>query len=347
MSKPPKYCHWKRNRHNDGGYWYFERRGYPRVRLPGLPWSPQFMAAYEAAKGEAPLLIGADRVKAGTMAALIVSYYASTGFTALEDSTKSVYRRIIEGIRARHGEKPIAGLEPRHIRKLASEITYPTAKKRFISILRILLEHGIERGDIDSNPAFGIKPPKTERKGFHSWTDEEIARFEKRHLIGTKPRLALALLLYLGQRKSDVVKLGLQHRDKRNFRIKQKKTDAELQIPIHPQLDQILSATRTGNLAYLVTAFGKPYTANGFGNAFREWCDEAGLPHCTSHGLRKAAARRLAEAGASTHEIASIIGHESLREVERYTKAANQKRLAESAQAKVIAANFPRFEHEK
>ncbi len=95
-----------------------------------------------------------------------------------------------------------------------------------------------------------------------------------------------------------------------------------------------------------MTAFGKPYTANDFGNAFREWCDEAGLPHCASHGLRKAAARRLAEAGASAHEIASITGHESLREVERYTKAANRKKLAESASAKVIKA-FPGTKRER
>jgi integrase len=337
--KKPRYVHFKKDRRG-GGYWYFDRPGYPRVRLPGLPWSPQFMGAYESALGTDPLPIGAKSTAAGSMADLIVKYYGSATFKALEPSTQQVYRRIIERIRECHGAKPVKLIEPRHVRKLASEISAPAAARRFLSILRILLEHGVTCGMLDSNPAALVKGPKVKGKGFHSWTDAEIVSFEEAHPIGSKPRLALALLLYLGQRKSDVVKLGRQHRDGDVFRIAQKKTGAELEIPIHPALDEVLKATPSGHLAYLVTAFKKPYTANGFGNAFREWCDAAGLPHCTSHGLRKATARRLAEAGASPHEIASITGHESLREVERYTRAANRKKLAESAQAKVIAA-FP------
>jgi len=340
MKKPPKYCHHKQDRHGGSGFWYFERPEYQRVRLPGLPWSPQFMAAYQEALGSVPVPIGAKDVAAGTMADLIVKYYTSSAFKALEPSTQQFYRRIIERIREQHGKKPVKLLEPRHIRILASGIEAPTVARRFLSIFRILLEHGISCGMLDSNPAVGVKGPKLKGKGFHSWTDAEITQFEKTHPIGSKPRLALALLLFLGQRKSDVVKLGPQHRDGAVFRIAQKKTRAELEIPVHPALDEILKATPSGHLAYLVTTLSKPYTANRFGNVFRKWCDEAGLPHCASHGLRKAAARRLAEAGASAHEIASITGHESLREVERYTKAASRKKLAESAQAKVIAA-FP------
>jgi integrase len=338
MNKP-KYVHYKKDRRG-GGYWYYDRPNYPRVRLPGLPWSPQFMAAYEAALGTGPRRIGAKHAAAGSMADLTAKYYTSAAFTALEPSTQQVYRRIIERIRERHGEKSVKLIEPRHVRRLASEISAPTAARRLLSILRILLEHGVACGLLDHNAAALVKGPKVKSKGFHSWTDAEIARFEETHPIGSKPRLALALLLYLGQRKSDVVTLGPQHREGDVFRIAQKKTRAELEIPVHPALDEILKATPSGHLAYLVTGSKKPYTANGFGNAFRAWCDEAGLPHCTSHGLRKAAARRLAEAGASPHEIAAITGHESLREVERYTRAANRKKLAESAQAKVVAA-FP------
>jgi integrase len=122
--------------------------------------------------------------------------------------------------------------------------------------------------------------------------------------------------------------------------IDQGKTDgneeAHLEIPLHPKLREIIDETPSGHLNFLVTSFGKPYTANGFGNWFRDLCDAAGCPDVSAHGLRKAIARRLAEIGCSTHEIASITGHASLGEVERYTKAANRKRLARSPMTKLI-----------
>ena len=97
----------------------------------------------------------------------------------------------------------------------------------------------------------------------------------------------------------------------------------------------ILDATRSGNMAFLVTGFGQPFTAAGFGAWFRKRCNEAGLPKdCSFHGLRKAACRRLAEAGCSANEIAAISGHASLREVGRYTKAADQERMARNAMAR-------------
>jgi integrase len=346
MRRPPKYCHHKQDRHGGAGFWYYERRGFPRIRLPGLPWSPEFMAAYEAAIKGKPLPIGAKNVPSGSMADLIAKYYASAAFLGLERSTQQVYHRIVEKIREDHGHRAVADLEAKYIRILAARIQKPTAAKRFISILRVLLAHGVECGLIERNPAEGIKGPKVKTVGFHSWTEGEIAQFEARHEAETRERLALALLLYTGQRRSDVVRMGPQHVRDGELRIVQKKTRAELSIPVHPELAAIIETWPGGHMAFLVTAHGKPFTAAGFGNWFREACNAAGLPHCSAHGLRKAAARRLADAGATEHEIAAITGHESLREVERYAKGASQARLAKSAQAKVIAA-FPRTKGER
>ena len=89
-----------------------------------------------------------------------------------------------------------------------------------------------------------------------------------------------------------------------------------------------IDASPTGPLTYLETGYGKPFTANGFGNWFRDRCDEAGLPQCSAHGLRKATATRLADMGATPHQIMSITGHRSLSEVENYTRHANKRRLA-------------------
>jgi integrase len=108
-------------------------------------------------------------------------------------------------------------------------------------------------------------------------------------------------------------------------------------IPVVPDLRTIIDATPSGHLTFLTTAFGKPFTAAGFGNWFRDQCDAAGLPHCAFHGLRKAAARRLAEYGCTPHEIAAITGHATLKEIERYTKAASRKQLARAATDKAEA----------
>src|SRR5262249_37382748 len=117
------------------------------------------------------------------------------------------------------------------------------------------------------------------------------------------------------------------------------KTGAELAIPVLPDLREIIDATPSEHLTFIVSALGKPFHRGSFSNWFRAQCDAAGLPKgCSAHGLRKAACRRLAEAGCTVHQIAAISGHVTLEEVQRYTKAADQARLARSAMATVIKA---------
>jgi integrase len=177
---------------------------------------------------------------------------------------------------------------------------------------------------------------KNRSDGFHTWDEGEIAAFEKHHPIGSKARLALALLLYTAQRRSDVVRMGRQHIRDGVVHVRQQKTGTMLAVPLHPALAAIIEATPSKHLTFLTTSFGKPFTAPGFGNWFRERCNEAGLPrHCAAHGLRKAACRRLAEAGCSANVIASISGHTTLTEVARYTKAADQQRMARDGMAAI------------
>jgi integrase len=109
-------------------------------------------------------------------------------------------------------------------------------------------------------------------------------------------------------------------------------------IPIHPDLARVLASASRSHLAVLVTERGAPFTHAGFGNWFRDCCNKAGLPHCSAHGLRKASARRLADAGCTAHQIAAITGHASLSEIANYTRAADQKRLAREAMKKQIGA---------
>ncbi len=103
-----------------------------------------------------------------------------------------------------------------------------------------------------------------------------------------------------------------------------------LSIPVLPELQAVIDQTPTGNLAFLVTQFGKPFTPDGFGNWFRKRCDEAGLPNCSAHGLRKAGAAIAAENGATERQLMAIFGWSTMKEAARYTKAARQKVLAAS-----------------
>lgn len=180
------------------------------------------------------------------------------------------------------------------------------------------------------NPARDVPYLRVRGSGYHALTEVEIQRFEDRWSVGSKERLAFALLRYLGVRRSDVVRLCKQHLRNGWLIFITKKGNTPLELPIPPELQRIINASPTGDLHFLLTDYGKPFSAAGFGNWSRERCDAAGLTNCSAHGLRKAAATSLAEAGASAHQLMAWFGWHSLKDAERYTRSANQKKLAAS-----------------
>jgi integrase len=334
-----QYIHRFRDRHGKVRH-YFRRDGFKRVPLPGLPGSDQFMAAYRAALAgdTAPKLpIGATRTRPGTVAALVVSYYSSSEFRALSEATQATYRGIIERFRAEHGDKRVALLGREHIAKMmAKKVETPAAANNWLRMVRLLMRHAREAGLRGDDPTVDVRGIKIKTEGFHTWGEGEIAAFEAKHPKGTRARLALALLLYTAQRRSDVIRMGRQHISDGALRIRQQKTGIVVEIPVHPDLRATLDATPSEHLTFLTTKHGEPFTAPGFTNWFRECVEAAELPKgCAPHGLRKAAARRLAEAGCTAHEIMSFTGHTTLKEVQRYTAAADRRRLADSAAAKI------------
>jgi len=151
--------------------------------------------------------------------------------------------------------------------------------------------------------------------------------------LGTRARLAYELLLQLGQSRCDVVRMGRQHVRNGILSLRRQKTKVPFDVPVMPALQEAINAMPTGDhLTFLVTAFGKPFTAAGFGNWFRDVCNQAGLPkRCTSHGLRKAAATRLADRGATTTQLMAWFGWKTAGEAERYTRNADRKRAAATA----------------
>ena len=261
---------------------------------------------------------------------LVNQYFESGSFKALADITRRNRQNILRRFLEKYGDLPFRSLKPAQVRKIRDQYAEkPEAANNLMKALAQVFKYAVEYELREDNPVTGIGKLKTRTGGIASWSEKEIRQFEEYHPVGTRARVAFGLLLYTGQRRGDIVRLGRQHEDDGWLYFKQQKTGAEMAIPIFHELREILNAGPVGDLTYLVTEFGKPFTANGFGNKFRDWVEEAGLKGKSAHGLRKSAAQRLALKSHSTNEIAAIGGWETLSEVQRYTKGANRRVLAQ------------------
>jgi integrase len=335
MRRPPKFVHDYIDRHGKPRF-YFRKAGFKRVPLPGLPWSPEFMAAYETALGTTQCIeIGASRTNPGTINALVVVYYKSDGWHALSDDTQKTRRRIIERFRVAHGDKRVATLRQDHILKMLAAITRTTAKRDWLKAIRGLLRSAIPsmRNDDPTAGIASIKRPKS--KGHHTWTDDEIDQYRAHWPLGTQQRLVMEFALETASRRGEVIRLGPQHVKNGRIRIERTHGSNDVDIRISPELQAACDAMPKAHMTYVITAHGKPRSKYGLGNDFAKWATEAGLPaRCRLHGLKKGGMRRLAEDGATTHELMAISGHRTLSEIQRYTEDANRKLLADTAMAK-------------
>jgi integrase len=150
---------------------------------------------------------------------------------------------ILEHFRAEHGDKPVALIGRDHVKAMVSaKSATPAAANKFRKLLLVLMRVAVDKGWRKDNPVSGVKAIKSKSQGFATWSEDHIAQFEARHQVGTKARLALALLLYTGQRRGDVVRMGRQHVRNNKLTIRQQKTEMEVTIPIHRKLKECLSA---------------------------------------------------------------------------------------------------------
>jgi integrase len=308
MRRPPKYVHGFIDRHGKPRF-YFRRAGFKKVPLPGLPWSSQFMEAYEQAVAgqSAPVDAGARHTKPGSMRALAVSYFQSVDYRSMQVRTQRVYRGLIERFCEqadkdgnKFGDKRAALIGREHVvRLIATKADKPEAANQFRKVLRAMMKHAVEIGLRADNPTRDVRSIRVKSEGFHSWSDAEIAQFEKRHPVGSRARLAFALLLYTGQRRSDVVLLGRQHVRASVLTVRQQKTGTELLIPVHPILQAILDDTPKDNMTFLTTQFGMPFTSTASEtgsatSAMQPSCRNARRTGCARRrhaGWRKPAAR--------------------------------------------------------
>jgi integrase len=343
------------DRHNVVRFYYRKGKG-RRIPLEGQPGTDEFLASYERAKAtdaapkeKTPVKV--REVRKNTLRWLCVEYFGSAEFKLLDPRTQKVRRQILEhcldepvepGSQHLFADYPLDRITARAIKVLRDrKLGAPEAANSRVKALRQVFAFGLDEEDehgnalVDRNPARDVSYFDGNSEGIHAWSLAEVEQYEKKYPTGTKARLALDLLLYTCQRRSDVVRFGRQHVRNEVLTFTQfkgrKRKPVTLELPIIPALRKSIDATKTGDMTFLINDLNRGFSDAGFGNKFREWCNKAGLPQCSAHGLRKAGAARLAELGCTDRQIMAITGHLTEKEVTRYTRSANQKVMAKAA----------------
>ncbi len=319
------------------------------IRIRETPGTPAFMLAYSAAveacgTPPAPARVNGRAIMPGSLGAIAVKYFGSKDFQKLDAQSQRNRRNIIElclretpGENRQFGDMPAKLFNASHMKWLMQQKEdLPAAANNRRKYFSAMLGWAVQESPplVSFNAARLVKVVKSKTDGFYTWTDDDVLRFEAHHPIGSKARLALALLLYTGLRRSDAVRVGPQCVRNGIIWITPAKTRDErpelTQKPVLPDLAEIVAATpATGIKTYLVTKWGKPFTPPGFGNWFREQCNAAGLPQCSAHGLRKAAACRCADAGATVSDLMKLFDWSSPAVAIKYIQMADKKRATE------------------
>ena len=317
------------------------------VYLPGPYGSTEFRSAYEEACEGAR--VARLRAKPGTFRYLVATYREAPAFRNLAVTTRRDKSTRLDWIIEAIGEARYAAMQPRHVEALMAKKGGPAAANRLRKDLSQLYRFAAKRlGYAGQNPASLADAHKERTKGFHTWTDDEIEIFRAKFATGTKARLALEILLGTGASRQDAAALTRANIRGDRLLYRRGKTGQEVDLPILPELATELSLIPRTQMVLLAHGHeAKSYSATPLGNWFRDRCKEAGLAECTSHGLRKAGARRLAEAGATEWEVMAFLAHRTAKEASRYVAAANRSKLTTSGMAKLgtkpeqILSNLP------
>ncbi|KQS48246.1 MULTISPECIES: tyrosine-type recombinase/integrase [unclassified Sphingomonas] len=327
------------DRHDKRRY-RFRRTGYPVHYFKEPHGTKAFEREYAACLSTEPAPVGAGRTKPGSVSDVIIRYYADNNFLDLRLSTQAVYRGVLERLRTKFGDDPIRMFDSERLARLMTLMRdRPHAaaglRKLFAQLFVIarrakLVPHGFD-------PVRDTKPPKAVSDGYHRWTEDELEAFEAKHPLGTKPRLAFAMLLYGAQRSGDVRFMTRETIAEGRIRLDQSKTSTAADVPVVPPLREALAAGPLGAETLLETKGGEPFTPKGFYGMFKRACIAADLPHCSPHGLRKSAARRCKDAGCSNEQGMAITGHKTEKEYLRYAGTGARADLADEAMEMVLA----------
>ncbi len=313
--------------------WFYRIGKGPRIRLPDeystKPGS-EFMTAYETAmNGQKPKLKPKSRHSQNTLGWLFDMYQQSAKFQSLADGTQRARANIIKGIVATTGHIHLENVTEQKVRQgRESKASTPEAANNFLKTIKAAFSWGVESGLINKDPTRNVKKIQTTTDGFIPWTEEDIAKYEATHPLGTRQRLALDIFLCTSFRRKDGHLLGKQHVKDGVIKYRTTKQGVWVEIPLLPRLQQSIEATETGELTFLITERGKPFaSAASLGTTFRRWCDQAGVEK-SIHGIRKFNAEVVAEGGATESEMMALFGWQTSDMPALYAKKANRGKLA-------------------
>ena len=352
MPRPrPPHLHRETNRHGNVVWYVREGKG-ARIRIKHAYGTPEFEKAYQAALLAKPPL-GPGKGARGTLGWLFQLYRQTTAWTDLAQSTRYKREKIMMKVLATAEHQPVSAInEAAVIAGRERRAATPASAQAFIDTLHGLFKWAVSMKLAASDPTRNVKiKTKSKRKGgYPPWTDEDMAKFEARWPRGTRQRVIFDILAYTGLRIGDVATLGRQHLKQRTIvlggqpvrrtviSIDSEKTGMRVELPLLPQLEATLEAGPTGDLAFIVTRRGTPWTKGALGTEFVAAARAAGVVGKSAHGMRKAAATRAAENGATERELEAIFGWSGGRMATLYTKSANRGRLAAGAIGKLDRA---------
>jgi integrase len=336
MPRPrPPNLHRQVSRHGKTA-WYVRIGKGPRIRIRAAFGTPEFDAEYQAAIAGLPSRQTAKDDRAtGTLAWLVDRYREVGAWTNLSLATRRQRENIFKQVLKTAGKQSIAKITAASI-MAGRDRRQDTPARHFLDAMRGLFRWAVKAKLVASDPTVGVdNPPRPKTDGFAVWGDDDIAAYEKRWPIGTRQRVWLDVLVYTGLRRGDAVRFGRQHIRNGIGSIKTEKNDTPVTLPILPVLSKTLEAGPCGDLTFISGENGRPLTKESFGNLFRKACRAAGLRDRSAHGLRKAAATRAANAGATVPQLEAIFGWNGGTMAALYTRAADRRRLSLEAMHKL------------
>jgi integrase len=346
-------------------YWFVQmKRGAPKIRIRGEYGTPEFEAAYQAAVTNAPARKPPEiKASKGTLEWAWLLYKQSGAWqSGIGKATRRQRENIMKHVLKNAGSQPLSKIDSTAIRDgVDRRARTPSQAKNFKQTMSQFFAWLKEAKIVKENPCDGVALPKRPRTGgFKEWTEEDVLKYEKRWPIGTRQRVMLDVYMYTGLRRGDAASVGKQHIAKQTVMERDEATGAivprvkevislateksqrqtVVHLPLLDVLKRTLEAGPTGDLAFICTEKGLPYVKESLGNAFKDACVDAGILDKSAHGLRKAAATRAADNGATAHELMAIFGWKDIKEAEIYTRAADRKRLAAKAMS-MLGARTP------
>jgi integrase len=335
MPRPrPPHLHREITRHGKA-VWYVRVGKGPRIRLRAEFGSPDFDDEYQAAvSGAARPPKNAPATTA--LAWLVARYRETSDWTALSTRTRrqreNIFRQIIETA----GDKPFARIDAATVNAgLERRAKTPFQARHFLDTMRGLFRWAKKAGLVKVDPTTDVDAPRRKQgPGYPTWTEDDVAMYQRRWPIGTRERVWIDVLLYTGLRCGDAVRFGRQHIRDGEIQLVTEKTGTPVPLPILPELAKTLAAGPCGDLHFIVGKNGRPMSAGYFSNEFVRAARAAGVPG-SAHGVRKIAATRAANNGATVAELEAMFGWTGGRMASYYTREADRRRLAKGAISKL------------